>query len=494
MRRRSIAGPIVMILIGVFFLLGTMHVLNGHALALLFAHYWPFLLILWGIIKLLEYFAAQHSGYEARGIGVGGVLFLVFLIIVGVSATTASRVNWSELNVNGSNDDWTWLFGNTYQYSDTLEQSFPTNGSLRVQASHGDVTITSWDQNQIKVLVTKKVVSDDRGKAEQINSQTKPTLSVEGNVVTLDSGNRNGDYHNSLLDGGSAVHTDLEIFLPTKGAISITDDHGDLKITQRTGDVEIANSHGDVTIQDITGNASVNQSHGDFVARNVTGDLTLEGRVDDVQIQGVTGTATLNGDFFSDISLSQIGKLVRFDSSRTNLQAGALPGDLTMDGSDLHVSNVSGGFTVRTNNKDVNLENPGGDVSIENSNGDVEVHAGAQPLGNLNVSNRNSSIEVYLPSNEAFLVQATTREGDIGSDFDLQQNNNSGVANASGATGAGAKHTITLNNEHADIEIRKSGNDAMSPPTPPTPPSPPRQHGAKPASSTRTAQLGKAIL
>jgi Domain of unknown function (DUF5668) len=73
---RSIAGPIVLILLGVLFLMGTMGVLNWHSLGLYFARFWPALLILWGIIKLIEHEQAKRAGLPGRGIGVGGV-FLV---------------------------------------------------------------------------------------------------------------------------------------------------------------------------------------------------------------------------------------------------------------------------------------------------------------------------------------------------------------------------------------------------------------------------------
>jgi hypothetical protein len=36
---------------GLLFLMGTMGILDTHHLGLLFAHYWPALLILWGILK-----------------------------------------------------------------------------------------------------------------------------------------------------------------------------------------------------------------------------------------------------------------------------------------------------------------------------------------------------------------------------------------------------------------------------------------------------------
>jgi hypothetical protein len=52
--RRSFAGPFVLIVLGIVFLLGNLHMLSWMRLGTMFAHYWPALLILWGVIKLVE--------------------------------------------------------------------------------------------------------------------------------------------------------------------------------------------------------------------------------------------------------------------------------------------------------------------------------------------------------------------------------------------------------------------------------------------------------
>ena len=44
-RHRSFAGPFVLIVVGVIFLLGTMRILSVGRLAHLFANYWPVLLL-----------------------------------------------------------------------------------------------------------------------------------------------------------------------------------------------------------------------------------------------------------------------------------------------------------------------------------------------------------------------------------------------------------------------------------------------------------------
>ena len=78
--RHSFAGPVVLIVLGLVFLAGTMGMLDWETFGHWYAHYWPLLLILWGVIKLMEYQQAQHAGLRPAGIGAGGVFLLIVLI------------------------------------------------------------------------------------------------------------------------------------------------------------------------------------------------------------------------------------------------------------------------------------------------------------------------------------------------------------------------------------------------------------------------------
>src|SRR5690349_20286870 len=95
---RSFAGPIVLIAVGVVFLLETMGVLHWQHLGRLFAHYWPVLLILWGIIKLLEYFQAQSAGARPAGMGVGGAFLITMIVVFGLAATQISKLDWQSIH------------------------------------------------------------------------------------------------------------------------------------------------------------------------------------------------------------------------------------------------------------------------------------------------------------------------------------------------------------------------------------------------------------
>src|ERR1700682_5838662 len=95
--RRSVAGPVVLILLGVVLLLTTMRGLHPQPPLHWFGTYWPAWIMLWGVIKLVEYQQAQREGTRPQGIGGGGGVLLVFLIVFGMSATQASRFNWDEI-------------------------------------------------------------------------------------------------------------------------------------------------------------------------------------------------------------------------------------------------------------------------------------------------------------------------------------------------------------------------------------------------------------
>src|SRR5271156_3842146 len=119
-RRRSFAGPLVLIVLGVVFLLGNMHMLSWFRIGTWFAHFWPVLLILWGIVKLIEHQQAQRTGTRAAGIGAGGVFLVIMIVVCGLCATQIERVNWSGLRdqINIDDDDFSNIFGQSYNFDD----------------------------------------------------------------------------------------------------------------------------------------------------------------------------------------------------------------------------------------------------------------------------------------------------------------------------------------------------------------------------------------
>ena len=304
-RRRSFAGPFVLIVLGVVFLMGNLHMLSWQRLGTLFAHYWPALLILWGVIKLIEYQQAQRDGVPARGIGAGGVFMVIFIVVCGLISTQAARFNWGELrdNMNIDDNDLNNIFGETYNFDDHLEQDLPAGAtSLRVNDDHGAVRVSFSNDNKITVTVRKHVGAENQGDADKYNSETKPIITTTGGLVTLDA--------KTQAAGDHAVQSDLDISIPRKMDLQIISRRGDVNVTGRDGDVEINNQHSDVTVEDVTGNVKLQLEKSSARVEQITGDLHITGRLNEVSVSDIKGGAQLDGEFGESVKLARIAKNV----------------------------------------------------------------------------------------------------------------------------------------------------------------------------------------
>ncbi len=473
-RRRSLAGPFVLIVVGTIFLMATMRVLSIGRLAHLFANYWPALLIVWGVIKLIEHQRAQREGYRASGIGGGGVVLVVMIVVFGLIATQIEHVNWSGLHdqFNFDDSDFSNIFGQSYNFNDHLEQDFPASASVKIIDAHGAVSVHASDDNKITVVVRKRVGADNQNDADKYDHETKPTITAIGGLVTIDA--------KAEAAGDHPVETDLDISVPRKAPVSIVSRRGDVNVSGRDGGVDISAQHSDTSVDDVNGNVKVNQEKGSVKIEQITGDVHVQGRVNEVSVADVKGGVQLDGEFQESIKLARISKTVIFKSSRTDMEFSRIEGELNLDADELHAEQITGPLHLTTRSKNIRLEQISGDVRLQDDNGAVEV--GMRTLGNVQIDNRNGDIQLSLPDKAGFRLDAHTRDGEIQSDFsELKVNNDEHEAKASGSVGNATSH-IVLNNEHNSIEIRKASS---LPPKPPEPPNPAKAGKSLPAPKVR---------
>ncbi|MGB9071957.1 MAG: DUF4097 family beta strand repeat-containing protein [Terriglobales bacterium] len=471
---RSIAGPIVLILLGLLFLLGTMGVLDRYSLGMLFARYWPALLILWGVIKLIEHEQAKRAGLPGRGIGVGGVFLMLFLIMAGLIATGVSRVDWQNLRDHMQIDDQDFdsLFGgSTFDYSDELSQEIPAGSSLHINDDRGTVTVNVSDDKLLKVSVRKKVRAEKQADADTYNTGTKPQITVADKIVTLNA--------NTQGAGAKGVSADLDVYVPRNTDLVIVSRRGAVTITGMSGTVEVNHQRGEVNISDHTGNASLTLERSSARLERVKGDVTIQGRANEVAVEDVDGAAHLNGEFWDSVRLARVTKTVSFHSSRTDMEFSRLDGRLDLDSGDLRADSLVGPMHLTTRSKDISLTGLSGDLRLEDSNGTVEV--GLYKPGNIQIENRKGDIQVSIPPNTAVKVEARTRRGEIQSDFnELKIEGGDRQASASGSIGTNGPRLV-INGENGTIEIRR-GTVAVAPPAAPAAPAAPGKP-AKPAKS-----------
>lgn len=470
--RRSITGPVILIAIGVIFLLSNLGIIQRWQLWHWFGHWWPVLLILWGVIALVEHASAQRRGYRTRHLGGAGIFLLILLVAVGVSAHYSSEVNWGGVRDQlQMDDDLGGFFGTPFTYDDTLQQAFPKDGNLRIVCDRGSLNITPSDDDQIKVVVHKKLYAHDQNEANKYNEGTKPQISVTGSAVLLNA--------NTDGAGDHGVTTDMEISVPASAALDIASKRGDVTVNDRKNNVKASVQHGDVTLTGIGGPVQVNLEKGSLRATQINGDVNVTGRVDSVNIEEVSGAVSLNGDFYEDIRLSKIAKSVLFKTSRSDMQFASLPGDLDIASDEVRASALAGPSRVTTSSKDIHLEDVSGDLQVQSNNGDVEITTsdkqssgkievatehgdvaltvgGKAAPQKVNVATQHGDVTLTIPPGTGFQVSAVTRKGDISSEFDaIKVDENNGTTKASGSVGSG-NSKLQVATDTGDIKIAKS--------------------------------------
>jgi hypothetical protein len=214
-------------------------------------------------------------------------------------------------------------------------------------------------------------------------------------------------------------------------------------------------------VQQIIGNVTVSLHRGSIRAQDIKGDVAVDGRISDTTVNDVTGSVSLSGDFFGSMTLARINKGVTFHSSRTDMEMGALPGDLNLESGDLRARAVAGPLRLITRSKDIHIEDVTGDLKIENSNGMVEYHAGNK-LGQVDITNTRGDVQLTFPPKVSFQLNAQARRGDIETEFEgISVNADRNDHSAKGSIGNGGPD-IRISNTNGDISLRKG-------PVPPPP-------------------------
>jgi DUF4097 and DUF4098 domain-containing protein YvlB len=461
LRRPSMLGPVVLIVVGVLALLVETNTLSFVHLWDWYMRWWPLLLVAVGLLSLGEWYLDRQRGHLGRRSHGGLIALIIVFAVVGYMAGSASRgLHGMHVFRHDSDQDdfFSRLLGQEHNDDRSLNQSIPAGSPVDIQVPHGDVTVSPSGDDQIHVQAHLVVYAANDRSARRSLEALAPRLIVNGGNVTL----RAADANNGRAD--------LTVEIPKGSVPTVTANHGDVTLEGLAGPANVNADRGDVKADNVGGGIHARMGKGDFSAHGIAGDVSLQGRLDDVSISEVKGRVALDGDFFGDTSLAHIAAPVHFRSSRTNVEVVSISGALTIDSGDLALNDAAGPVRISTSAKDVECTGITGDLRVEDGDGDISVGA-LVPLGEIAVHNRNGAITLTVPQGAGFLLQATAKNGDIDSKLDLPVTSAGQGHTIAGKVGGGGPR-VELVTDHGDIEIA-TNDQPPSPPTPPEPPSPP---------------------
>lgn len=547
--RPSLLGALLWISFGVLFLLMNLGIgLNFWSVA---GRYWPVLLILLGLGKVIDYYLDK----DAFSIRIGEIFGILLLLLVGSAMTRISESHFVRfvrelpIEIGGTSVRPGQWIGDSHAY--TEEATYPLDPAkpIRIENSYGLVAIAPGNDREVRVRL-KKVVYADESRAKDIASEIRLEAGMEGQgglsaeakpeakpeaepAAKPDAGvfvlrtNRE-----SLSSKQYVFNTDMEVLIPKNSVVEVRNSFGEVRAANIDGSMNLSTTHRSLEIRDCTGQFTVSNRYGESRLTNLKGNVVLDSR-GRARLEDIKGDVTVTNEY-SPLQLLNIEGKISISITENNVRLEKATGPVTIDarGSDVYVddlkdslkltashknievSNVASNVTaetsyatlalksirgnveIRSNSDSISADDIGGSLKLKGRASAVTVHEIRGPLdiqttlkdvvvtdasdncditneyadvslaarslgkGGIRVINRNGAIDLSLPEGVSFVMDATSRNGDIESGYSglapAKKEGNSSVLKSTVKSGG---PRILLETEHDTIQITGDTGD-----------------------------------
>jgi len=377
------------------------------------ARYWPYVLIFWGGLRVLEITVAKarSKSLPARGVSGGEWVLVVFLCLIGsgIHAAHGFTAGWPGAFTMGGVE----VFGERFEYPVALEKAVSKMPRVVIDGLRGDVQISGSETDTVKVSGQRIVRSMNRAAADELGRESPVEITGDADQVTIHLGGE-------AAQTRSVSHT-LEIGVPKGASVKVEGRSGDLRVT------------------------------------NVTGAVKISGRGSDVELSYIGGPVTVSGTYNGAVQFQRIDKPVEFNGSRTELRVERIPGELRIALGDVKATNIVGPMRLSTRSNDIRIDGFNNNMDITSERGDLDLRPGQTPLGQIQAHARSGNIRLSLPADAQFSMNARTNRGEIKNEFGgtLKKETESRRETLQGAVGSGP--VIDLQTDRGDILVRKTG-------------------------------------
>lgn len=468
MRRGSLVGPLLLIGIGVLFL--ARNVMPDLPLLDYLSQYWPFLLILWGGLRVLEIaiWSIRDHPLPRFGVSGGEWVLVIFLCIFGTSLH-AVRGFTSWLPRAGFEFGGLEVFGESYEYPVTADAATTTaTPRIVVEGFRGSARIVGGDGNTVKVTGHQSVRSMDKAAADRAAKDAGVEIFNEANQVVIRA-------RQPRIDGkdfpfSRSITADLDIVVPRGASVIATARSGDVDVSDLTGSVEVNGTDSGIRLENIGGDVHLNSSGSDIIrAVNVKGNFELRGRGNNIDLEKIAGQVTADGTWGGLLQFRELAKPIHFKGPQTEISAQALPGEMRLTIGDLSIAKITGPLRIECSTKDVVIDDVTGSTTIDLQRGDIRMTASNSTLYDTSIRLQSGRVELALPEGAKFNMNAVTQRGEAFSDYlnGVRQNSDGRRGASITSTGGGPAFDIQVN--RGDITLRKTGKASVPAGLPPRP-------------------------
>ncbi len=403
--RPSLLGALLLTGIGVLFLVQNFG--YGPGFWSLARRYWPILLILLGVGKIIEYFFKKDS-VSIRAGEVVGILFLLFFGFIiskifytpfgpGPIIPNFPNIRWGSPSPPGP-----WIGGESQTYREEATYPLESSVPIRIENSNGSISISPGSDQEIRVRL-KKVIFAKASRAREIADK----LHLEGiserggespagpNPEGEPEADNDDEYfvirtnRESLVSRDFRFNTDMEITVPRdsqilvrnilgevrvsdiNGGLDLSTTHGTLEVRDCAGDFTISNRFADSRLSNLEGNVSLS-ARGRIYINDIKGDVSITNEYSDMEILGVDGEVSVSSTEGS-LRIERITKPVVIEGRGTRVRAGDLDDSLKVLAShkSINIFDVESDVEVESRYCTLSLKNIGGNIQIQSNSDNI---------------------------------------------------------------------------------------------------------------------------
>jgi hypothetical protein len=408
MRRRSLVVPLLLIATGSLFL--TRNLMPELPLGDYAATYWPFLLILWGGLRLLELTVWNWRGRALPPHGLsGGEWVLVALVCMVGMGWHAARGFTAWLPRAGM--EWSGLevFGESTEYPVQAAVEAGAAPRVTIESFRGTARITGGEGTAVRVTGHQTVRSleaapETEYPVEVVRDGDRVTIRVRQSPPNSSTGRRR-------------IRAELDITVPRGASMAAANRDGDLTVSGIAGSLDLTGQNASARLENIGGAVRLDMTGAGLVrAVGLKSGLDLKGRGDDIDLENIAGEVWISGSWSGLAQFRGLAKPLRWNGPRTSLSAEAIPGELRMSLGDIYGSRVRGPLRIEAQTKDIHLTELSDATSIRLERGDVRLRTGPV-VPEITVRVQAGDVEIAVPEKAQFQAQMVTERGAAFSDF-----------------------------------------------------------------------------
>ena len=188
-----------------------------------------------------------------------------------------------------------------------ISKTYPASGNtLNIDNQFGEVRITTWDKNEIKVDIHIETSSTQKDLADKTFERIDVTDKQEGKDINFKTiMNKGGkDENTSCKNCSNTMSIDYDIHIPSNNALNIENSFGSIVIPDYTGPVSLSNKYGSLKAGKLSKPEKVWVEFGSADLKSI-GNIDLTFKYSSVTIGSLTGKSKLKFEFcgYSKVNL-----------------------------------------------------------------------------------------------------------------------------------------------------------------------------------------------